>query len=115
MSEKNSASSLAANLDKAEGYLAQFKGAPVAHFIGGETVAAKAGKTFDTLCPVDNSTLATVAVGDAADIDAAAKAAAAAFPAWRAISGANRRAILHAIADAVVARAEEIALVESMD
>ena len=73
------------------------------------------GKTFDTLCPVDNSVLAKVAAGDAADIDAAAKAAAAAFPAWRAVPGAKRRAILHAIADAIVARAEEIALVESID
>ena len=39
----------------------------------------------------------------------------AAFPAWRALPGAKRRAILHAIADAIEARAEEIALVESMD
>ena len=37
------------------------------------------------------------------------------FPAWRAVPGAKRRAILHAIADAIEARAEEIALVESMD
>ncbi len=115
MSEKKSASSLAANLDKADGYLAQFKGSLVRHFICGENVAAKSGKTFETLCPVDNSVLAKVAAGDAADIDAAARAAAAAFPAWRAVPGAKRRAILHAIADAVVARAEEIALVESMD
>ena len=113
--KKGAASSLAANLDKAEGYLAQFKGAPVRHLIAGEAVAGRSGKTFDTLCPVDNSVLAKVAAGDAADIDAAAKAAAAAFPAWRAVPGAKRRAILHAIADAIVARAEEIALVESMD
>jgi 5-carboxymethyl-2-hydroxymuconic-semialdehyde dehydrogenase len=115
MSEKKSASSLAGNLDKAEGYLAQFKSAPVRHFIAGESATAKSGKTFDTLCPVDNTVLAKVVAGDAADIDAAAKSAAAAFPAWRAVPGAKRRAILHAIADAIVARAEEIALVESMD
>jgi 5-carboxymethyl-2-hydroxymuconic-semialdehyde dehydrogenase len=115
MSEKKSGSSLAGNLDKAEGYLAQFKGAPVPHFIAGEKVSGKPGKTFDTLCPVDNTVLARVAAGDAGDIDAAAKAATAAFPAWRAVPGAKRRAILHAIADAIVARAEEIALIESMD
>jgi 5-carboxymethyl-2-hydroxymuconic-semialdehyde dehydrogenase len=106
---------LVANLDKAERYLAPFKAAPVRHVIGGEEVPARSGKTFETLCPVDNSPLAAVAAGDAADIDAAAKAAAAAFPAWRAVSGAKRRAILHEIADAIEARAEEIALVESMD
>ena len=113
--KKGGAASLDANLGKAEGYLAQFKRSPVKHLIAGEAVAGRSGKTFDTLSPVDNSVLAKVAAGDAADIDAAAKAAAAAFPAWRAIPGAKRRAILHAIADAIVARAEEIALIESMD
>ena len=106
---------LAANLARAEQALAQFKAAPVRHRIAGEPVASKSGRTFSTLSPIDNAPIATVAAGDAADIDAAAKAAAAAFPAWRAITGARRRAILHAIADAIEARAEEIALVESMD
>ncbi|HWB45477.1 MAG TPA: 5-carboxymethyl-2-hydroxymuconate semialdehyde dehydrogenase [Hyphomicrobiaceae bacterium] len=115
MSDSKGGASLASNLDKAERYLAQFKATPVAHFIGGERVGARSGKTFETLSPVDNTALATVAAGDAADIDAAARAAAAAFPAWRATPGAKRRTVLHAIADAIVARAEEIALVESMD
>jgi 5-carboxymethyl-2-hydroxymuconic-semialdehyde dehydrogenase len=106
---------LAANIDKAERHLAQFKGAAVRHFIGGEPVASRSGKSFETLCPVDNSALANVAAGDGADIDAAARAAAAAFPAWRAMSGAKRRAILHAIADAIEAHSEQIALIESMD
>jgi 5-carboxymethyl-2-hydroxymuconic-semialdehyde dehydrogenase len=106
---------LAANLDRAERALTQFRSAPVRHFIAGGAADSRSGRTFGTLCPVDNSVLATVAAGDADDIDAAAKAAAAAFPAWRAVSGAKRRAILHAIADAIEARAEEIALVESMD
>jgi 5-carboxymethyl-2-hydroxymuconic-semialdehyde dehydrogenase len=103
------------NLDKAERALAQFGGAPVRHLIAGEAVGSRSGRTFDTLSPVDNAVLATVAAGDAADIDAAARAATAAFPAWRAVPGARRRAILHAIADAIEARAEEIALIESMD
>ena len=106
---------LAANLDRAERALAQFKGAPVRHLIAGAAVDGRAGRTFETLCPLDNSVLAKVAAGDDADIDAAAKAAAAAFPAWRAVPGAKRRAILHAIADAIETRAEEIALIESMD
>jgi 5-carboxymethyl-2-hydroxymuconic-semialdehyde dehydrogenase len=115
MSETKSGASLETNLGKAEGYLAQVKPGPVKHLIAGEAVASKSGKTFDTLCPVDNTTLAKICAGDAADIDAAARAAAAAFPAWRAVPGARRRQILHAIADAIVARAEEIALIESMD
>lgn len=115
MKEENSATRLPANLAKAERALAQFKGATVPHLVAGEPVASRSGRAFETLSPVDNAPLATVAAGDAADIDGAARAAAAAFPAWRAIPGAKRRAILHAIADAIVARAEEIALVESMD
>jgi 5-carboxymethyl-2-hydroxymuconic-semialdehyde dehydrogenase len=113
--ESDSARALAANLDRAERVLAQFRSAPVRHLIGGEPVESRSGRTFETMCPADNTPLASVAAGDAADIDAAAKAAAAAFPAWRAVPGARRRAILHAIADAIEARAEEIALVESMD
>ena len=49
------------------------------------------------------------------DIDAAAKAAHDAFPAWRDMPGKERKKILHAVADAIVARADEIALVESWD
>jgi 5-carboxymethyl-2-hydroxymuconic-semialdehyde dehydrogenase len=59
--------------------------------------------------------LATVARGTAQDIDRAAKAARAAFPAWAAMNGDARKALLHRIADAIVARAEEIAFVECMD
>ncbi len=65
--------------------------------------------------PIDLQPLARVAHGKAADIDRAAKAAKAAFPAWAALSGDRRKALLHKIADAIVARAEEIAFVECMD
>jgi 5-carboxymethyl-2-hydroxymuconic-semialdehyde dehydrogenase len=53
--------------------------------------------------------------GAAEDIDRAAQAAKAAFPAWAAMPGEKRKALLHKIADAIEARAEEIALVECMD
>ena len=59
--------------------------------------------------------LATVAAGDAADVAAAAEAAQRAFPAWRDLPGGERRDLLHGIADAIEARAEEIALLESLD
>src|SRR5690606_22818966 len=47
--------------------------------------------------------------------DRAAKAAKAAFPAWAAMPGDQRKKLLHKIADAIVARADEIAFVECMD
>ena len=59
--------------------------------------------------------LAQVAAGDAADVAAAATAAQRAFPAWRDLPGSERRDLLHDVADAIEARAEEIALLESLD
>lgn len=106
---------LAANTEKAEAFLARFRAATVPHFIAGERVLSASGATFDTLDPATNAHQATVASGQAEDVDRAARAASAAFPAWKAVPGAKRRALLHAIADAIEARAEEIALVESSD
>ena len=103
------------NLEKAKGYLARFKADGVLNHIGGEAMPALDGTTFESISPVDLAPLAQVAHGKAADIDRAAKAAKAAFPAWAALAGDARKALLHKIADAIVARAEEIAFVECMD
>jgi 5-carboxymethyl-2-hydroxymuconic-semialdehyde dehydrogenase len=105
----------AANLHRAEKALARFADAPLLHFIDGTPRASAAGKFFATLDPTNNAVQARVALGEAAEIDAAAQAAARAFPAWRVVSGAKRREILHEIADRIEARADEIALVESSD
>lgn len=108
-------SDLAANLARADTYLERFKREGVLNHIGGEDVPAADGGTFDSLSPVNMAVLGTVARGKAEDIDRAARAAKAAFPAWAALGGDARKAILHRIADAIVARAEEIAFVECMD
>lgn len=107
-------SKLEENIAKAKAYLKQFEGG-VLNRIGGEDVAAADGATFETMSPVDLKPLARVAHGKAADIDRAARAAKAAFPQWAAMSGDARKKILHKVADAIVARAEEIAFVECMD
>ena len=104
-----------ANLALAEQHLRRFREQGVQNHIAGKNVAAGSGATFANTTPVDNSHLADVAKSDAADVDAAVKAAQEAFPAWRAMDGAKRRKILHQVADAIEARAEEISLVESMD
>lgn len=103
------------NIARAEGYLARFREGGVLNRIGGEDLPASGGATFETLSPVDLKPLARVARGTAADIDRAARAAKAAFAEWAGMPGATRKAILHAVADAIVARAEEIAYVECMD
>ena len=106
---------LEANLAKAEQYLARFRKQGVQNQIGGAAVPASDGTTFETISPVDLKPLAKVAHGKAPDIDRAAKAAKRAFPAWAALAGEKRKELLHKIADAIVARAEEIAFVECMD
>jgi 5-carboxymethyl-2-hydroxymuconic-semialdehyde dehydrogenase len=108
-------SDLDSNLAKAETYLARFRHDGVLNHINGESLPASDGGTFESISPVDMTPLATVARGTAQDIDRAAKAARAAFPAWAAMNGDARKALLHRIADAIVARAEEIAFVECMD
>jgi 5-carboxymethyl-2-hydroxymuconic-semialdehyde dehydrogenase len=108
-------SDLGTNLAKAKAYLARFEKDGVLNHINGKAMPALDGTSFESLSPVDLKPLARVAHGKSADIDLAAKAAKAAFPAWAAMSGKARRSILHRIADAIEARAEEIAFVECMD
>ncbi len=101
------------NLSRAEQYLTRFKNAPLGQFIGGEFYTNE--KTFSNLTPVDNTSMGEVSEGTETDMDKACEAAEKAFAAWRDMSGAKRKQILHHFADKIVERADEIALVESMD
>ena len=108
-------SALQENISKAEAYLKRFRGDGVLNHINGRAVPAADGKTFEVISPVDLKFIANCAHGKSDDIDQAAKAAKQAFPKWAALSGNVRKKILHKIADAIEARAEEIAFVEAMD
>jgi aminomuconate-semialdehyde/2-hydroxymuconate-6-semialdehyde dehydrogenase len=83
------------------------------HWIGGQRVASAA--TFTDISPIDETPIAEVASGQAAEAGAAVTAAARAFPAWGAVPPAERARILHAIADGVEARVEDLARVETTD
>ncbi len=106
-------STLDQNLNRLADYLERFQKTGIQNLIGGKDEAGS--KTFETRSPVDESLIANVARGDASDIDRAAKAAKAAFAAWAAMPGKERKALLHKIADAIEARADEIALCECWD
>jgi acyl-CoA reductase-like NAD-dependent aldehyde dehydrogenase len=56
-----------------------FKPSPRALLINGKFEEAESGKTFDTLNPASGEVLASVAEGDAHDIDRAVRAARRAF------------------------------------
>ncbi len=101
------------NVARAERALDRFRSARLPHRIGGAAVTGQG--TFPNVSPVDGSPLGEVAAGTAADVDQAARAARDAQAAWAAVSGERRRALLHRIADLIESRADEIAVVESMD
>ncbi|UWQ24447.1 5-carboxymethyl-2-hydroxymuconate semialdehyde dehydrogenase [Leisingera aquaemixtae] len=108
-------SDLATNTETLNCHLARFRETGILNLINGETRPAASGATFETLSPVDESVICPVAKGGAEDIDTAAQAAKAAFPAWRDMPALERKKILHRIADLIVERAEEIALCECWD
>lgn len=108
-------SELDANIAKAKSYLARFAKDGVRNLIDGKSEGAASGATFTSLSPIDLKPLVEVAQGAEADIDKAAKAAKKAFSAWAAMPGEKRKAVLHKIADAIEARAEEIAFLECLD
>ncbi|MFF4791772.1 aldehyde dehydrogenase [Streptomyces sp. NPDC001276] len=83
------------------------------HWIGGERVAS-AG-TFTDVSPIDGAALGEISRGTASEAAAAVAAAKAAFPGWAATPRAERARLLHAIADGVEKRLEELAIVETTD
>ncbi len=106
---------ISATLAALNGHLERYRSQGIENLIGGKSVPSLSVGTFETRSPVDESLIASVAKSDERDIDAAAKSAKAAFPAWAAMDGAKRKAILHKIADGIVARADEIAMCECWD
>ncbi len=107
-------SALDNNIEKLAGFLARFKETGIKNRIAGEDRDGAAG-VFQSTSPVDKSVICDVAHGTADDIDAAAKAAHSAFAAWLDMPATERRRILLNVADAIEARAEEIALCECWD
>jgi len=83
------------------------------HFIGGKRVSS--ANRFANFSPVDGSHLADMAAGGKAEADAAVAAARKAFPAWAALGPKGRQPILKKFAEGILARASELAAVETMD
>ncbi|MGJ8625889.1 MAG: 5-carboxymethyl-2-hydroxymuconate semialdehyde dehydrogenase [Sulfitobacter sp.] len=105
---------LQTHLKKLDAHLARFKKSGILNRIAGKDVAGSGG-TFDTLSPVDETVICSVARSTAADVDAAATAAFDAFAAWRDVPALQRKKTLIKIAEGIEARAEEIALCECWD
>ena len=98
--------------------LQQHLGQPfLGHFIHGEFVESRSGKTFDNISPVNGHRIATVASGDSSDIDRAVSAAKHAFETgpWRHMTLADRGAVLLKLADLLDQHREQFAAVETLD
>ncbi len=85
------------------------------HFIDGRFVKPAAGKTFETNEPATGAPLATLAAGDADDVNAAVAAARKAQGAWAKLSGHARARHLYALARMIQRHARLIAVVEAID
>jgi len=77
-------------------------------YINGEWVEQDRS-LLDVINPATEEVFATIAMGTAEDVDAAAKAARAAFPAWSESTVEQRKAILSAIIAGLKAHSEEMA------
>jgi acyl-CoA reductase-like NAD-dependent aldehyde dehydrogenase len=84
-------------------------------FINGAFVDAADGATIDVLNPHDASLLARIAEAKAEDVDRAVAAAQSAFPKWSRLAAAERGRLLLRLADRIEERADELALVETLD
>jgi len=83
------------------------------NFVNGEYVASKSGETSDVINPANGQAYATAAVSSASDVADAYQAAQSAFEEWSNFTPGERQLALFRIADALEARAEEAADVES--
>ena len=83
------------------------------NFVNGQSVDSKSGKTTELVNPATGKVFATAPNSNEADVDAALKAAAAAFPEWRDATPSTRQKALLRIADALEANAEKLVAIES--
>ncbi|GAA1220853.1 gamma-aminobutyraldehyde dehydrogenase [Rhodoglobus aureus] len=87
----------------------------IQNFINGEYVAARTENSFDVVDPATEESYAASPVSSSVDVDAAYGAAATAFETWGETTPAERQLALFRIADAMEARADEFADLESKD
>ena len=78
-------------------------------YINGKWVVPTEKKTLDVINPATEEAFATISLGSATDVDAAAKAARAAFPAWSQSSIETRIQIINKIIAGLKARGDEMA------
>src|SRR3989338_526100 len=84
-------------------------------FINSESVPAKSGKTYEVKNPATGEVVDTAAKGGSEDVDAAAGAAGAGFPAWRDTAPEARGRLLFKGAELVRQKVDELAVLETKE
>lgn len=85
------------------------------NFINGKSVPGSSSEVTQLINPATGEVYATAPKSNAADVDAAMKAAEAAFVLWRDSTPSERQRALLKIADALEARADEIIAIECLN
>ncbi|MGY6633148.1 MAG: aldehyde dehydrogenase family protein [Alkalilacustris sp.] len=87
-----------------------------AHYIGGAWVSPAGGGTVEMIAPSSGEAFATIARGDAADIDAAVAAARAAMEGdWGRLAAVERGRLLVQLGRKILEHHEELAEIEALD
>lgn len=85
-------------------------------FIGGKFIAPHSGKYFPSLNPATEEQLTEIALADETDVDAAVRAARAAYDnVWSKLPGSERGKYLYRIARIIQEKSRELAVLETMD
>ena len=91
-------------------------GRPKRMLINGQWVEAASGKTFDTINPSTGETLASIAEGDAEDINRAVTAARQAFEGpWSKFKPYERQYVILRLADLIEQDFEEFSVLDTLD
>src|SRR4029079_5102470 len=85
----------------------------IEHLINGKPVAGS--RYLETVNPATQETLAEVAQGGEAEVDAAVAAAKAAFPKWATMPAPQRAKLIRKLGDLIAANVPEIARMETDD
>jgi len=85
------------------------------NFINGELIPAHSGNSIPNIAPRDGSVFSTIPDSDSTDVDAAVRAAQAAFPGWKKTSAEERCKVLTKIADLIAFHQDKLVHAESLD
>src|SRR6188472_401348 len=89
----------------------------VQHFIDGEETASASGRTFESIDPSTGQAIATVAFGEAEDVDRAVRSSHRAFRQgdWAKAAPRHRATVMRRLGDLIREHADEIGTIEARD